>query len=352
VGRWLAESKNPLLEGVSIYPQGSVSLQTTVKPFGRNEHDVDLVCHLPHLHVGVPPTLVKRLIGDRLAEHGHYAKILQEMTRCWRLNYANEFHLDITPSIPNFICRQGGEWVPDRNVQDWKASNPKGYRRWFEVRAELAPRYRFQKSVVLDEKRAHVEPYPERSQHKGVLRRAIQLAKAHRDRYFEKREPDLAPISVIITTLAARSYELCVTTETYDNEFDLLADVIRRMPEFIESRYVDGRLMWFVPNETTLGENFAEKWNHDPRLAGAFIDWHRSAYEQLSQLSELDGMDQLGKSLSGAYGSERVRRVFDSMTDEIAMARETGKLAANSTSGLIVVSNGGQIVQPNTFYGG
>ena len=33
------------------------------------------------------------------------------MPRCWRLSYANEFHMDITPSIPNPNCRFGGELV-------------------------------------------------------------------------------------------------------------------------------------------------------------------------------------------------------------------------------------------------
>src|SRR5580704_4843435 len=32
--------------GLSLYPQGSLSLGTTVKPRGRHEFDLDLVCEL------------------------------------------------------------------------------------------------------------------------------------------------------------------------------------------------------------------------------------------------------------------------------------------------------------------
>jgi hypothetical protein len=49
VGEWLANAEDPLLRSLSIYLQGSTALGTTVKPIGRNEHDVDLVAHNPNL---------------------------------------------------------------------------------------------------------------------------------------------------------------------------------------------------------------------------------------------------------------------------------------------------------------
>ena len=52
---------------------------------------------------------MKKTIGDRLRANGYYAPLLEEKPRCWRLSYANEFHLDITPSIPNLECANGGE---------------------------------------------------------------------------------------------------------------------------------------------------------------------------------------------------------------------------------------------------
>jgi len=74
----------------------------------------------------------------------------------------------------------------------------------------------------------------------------------------------LAPISVIITTLAAWSYEYCVAAKVYESELDLACEVVRYMPAFIEERSVDGRCQWFIWNDTTAGENFAEKWNKHP----------------------------------------------------------------------------------------
>ena len=57
---------------------------------------------------------------------------------------------------------------------------------------------------------------------KGILRRVVQILKRHRDHYFIGRAPSLAPISIIITTLAARSYDDCALGSIYDSEFDVL----------------------------------------------------------------------------------------------------------------------------------
>jgi hypothetical protein len=130
---WLASS--------SIYLRGSTALGTTVKPIGRNEYDVDLVCHIPGLARWLRPALCKQLVGDRLKESQRYRAILEEKPRCWRPNYANEFHLDITPSIPSEACVNRGELVPDKALRCWKASNPKDYRDAFQRRAELVPQW-------------------------------------------------------------------------------------------------------------------------------------------------------------------------------------------------------------------
>ena len=113
-------------ETIAIYLQGSTALRTTVKPIGVNEHDVDLVAHVPDLDVQISPAALKKAIGDCLRGNGNYAPLLEEMPRCWRLNYANEFHMDITPSIPNPACRFGGELVPDKTLKDLEGVEPEG----------------------------------------------------------------------------------------------------------------------------------------------------------------------------------------------------------------------------------
>lgn len=354
VSRWLAGTSHPALVGVIIYVQGSTAIGTTVKPIGRNEHDVDLIARLQEAARAYAPALVKKMIGDRLKEHGAYARLLEEMCRCWRLDYANEFHLDITPSVPNPGCDNGGELVPDKELRDWKASNPKGYKALFDRRAALQPRLRMRKSVrTFDESAgASIEAYPEAGGFKGILRRTVQIAKRHRDVHFDRRRGEYAPISVIITTLLAKSYEWCVLNREYDDELEVLVDAIGGMTDFIEHR--DGR--WYLWNETTAGENFAEKWNAHPDRAASFFAWHRKLVQDLTTLRTVEGLDRIAQQLDEALGERPAEIAIAHIEKSISTPRAGGALRYG-TAGLaaaapaVLARRASAAVPQNTFFG-
>jgi hypothetical protein len=354
VGDWLSRSDDWLLTSIAIRLQGSVAIGTTVKPIGANEHDVDLIAHVPDLDLAVSPALLKQRIGDRLRSNGNYAALLVEMPRCWRLDYANEFHLDITPSIPNPECRQGGELVPDKTLKTWKASNPMGYRGKFERRAMLQPRIRSLHKAY-DSARAdtQVEPFPEEKRLKGILRRIVQIAKRHRDMHFIDDDEGLAPLSIIITTLASRAYEFCVNQFAYDHELDLIVDVLRRMPTMMQTETAHGRVTWCLWNQTTAGENFCEKWNKHPERAQAFFSWHGKAVADLEQLATAQGLDQVRRLLGGIFGAAPANTAMDSLTERVSVARATNRLSVTKPAGLIVgTAAAATPVRANTFFGG
>jgi hypothetical protein len=351
VGMWLGAAENPMLQALAIYLQGSTALGTTVKPISRNEHDVDLVAHIRGIGNSTEPGAVKKLIGDRLRSNGRYAPLLEEMPRCWRLNYANEFHLDITPSIVNPACSLGGELVPDKKAREWCASSPRGYKALFERRAKLQPRLRLLEAAVEKRLRADIEPYPISRGPKGILRRVVQILKRHRDYHFVDSDPTLAPISIVITTLASRSYEYCALNLVFDDEFDLLCAVIRYMPRFIETQVVEGRQQWFIWNETTNGENFAEKWNGDARRARSFFAWHERALADIQHLAAIDGLDRLTRSLSESFGSGPANSALARFTDDISAARAAGLLSVVPAAGLRSNTVAGTAVKRNTFFG-
>ncbi|GEB39241.1 hypothetical protein GLI01_32760 [Gluconacetobacter liquefaciens] len=356
VGQWLAAAGDSRLASSSIYLQGSIALGTTVKPIGQTEYDVDLVCHLPAFGQWLPPALCKQIVGDRLKANQRYNNILQEKPRCWRLNYADEFHLDITPSIPNADCANSGELVPDKTLCEWKASNPKGYRDAFKRRAELVPQMRLLMSYAEDRARADadIEPFPERPRFKGLLCRIVQIAKRHRDSYFLERDMSLAPISVIITTLAAWSYEHCVQTMVFDSELDVLHAVIRHMPAFIRRNMVSGRIYWAIWNETTEGENFAERWNEEPVKAEEFFEWHAVMMLDLERLSAAEGLDGLGRTLASSFGQAPAREIIQEMLDSMSAVRSARMLAFAPGIGLTTAKMPvarTTSVRSNTFYG-
>ena len=348
VGEWLEDGDKIAAFKLRIYPQGSIALETATRRFGRNEFDLDFVCFLAAGSEGLDQGTVYDLIGERLREHGTYKEMCEPKNRCWRLNYASRFHMDMTPAVPNWRCTEGGVLVPDRALTRWKPTNPEGYLKWFKERASLVPKT--SELVLFNEKRAvsaKAEPLPEQRFSKGVLRRAVQIMKRHRDIHFAKR--DHAPISIIITTLAARAYAHVVASNTYDSEFDLLLDVLEYMPIFIDRVEHAAGVCYTIPNPTTQGENFAEKWNQQPALAQAFYSWLDLAKANLRRLEEQSRADALQQFLGQAVGVDETRRVFAKQAAAVNGARQDGTLYMDRNLGITVA--GTLPIPRNTFYG-
>ncbi len=355
VGAWLCDSNIKLLKDIHIYPQGSIALGTAIRPLASNEFDVDLVCHLPRIGHMSSAQYVKALIGARLKEHATYEGMLEEKQRCWRIKYANEFHLDITPSIQNPFCQEHGELVPDKALALWKPTNPKGYISKFEQYAAIRPRILVFEKNFAEATSASVEPLPEPSMTKPFLKRTVQLLKRHRDKQFVgSNRAELAPISIIITTLAGWAYAKCASQQSYVDEFEFITAVIREMPTFIGIEMREGVRHYVIENETTAGENFADKWNDDPRRATAFYAWHAEVLSSIESLLQLEGIDQFAESLSQKFGArkENIRESFSKFIASVDQARSAGLLSVAPTIGLMTSPSYGAITVPkNTFFG-
>jgi hypothetical protein len=123
------------------------------------------------------------------------------------------------------------------------------------------------------------------------------------------------------------------------------------MPVFIEADDRGGEQRWHVWNETTDGENFAEKWNEEPDRAAAFFEWQSQVLRDIERLVEIDGLDQLKKSLSTTLGPQPVSKAFSAMTNTVSQARTAGALRMASAVGLTASAAAGTPVRANTFYG-
>ena len=180
-----------------IFPQGSMALGTTVKPI-EGPHDLDFVLELAASHTSVDPmALIKCLFGF-LKSNGVYAAMTELKNRCVRLVYADDFYMDIMPA-----CRDeqsGGTClrIPDRRLEGWKPSNPQGYIQWFLGRSPVLRR----RLILAD---AAPVPALQATEDKYPLQLAVQLIKRWRDLHYVDK-CDVAPISIVLTTLAGRNY--------------------------------------------------------------------------------------------------------------------------------------------------
>lgn len=343
VGEWLdGGDYEGSLDGVSIHPQGSFALGTVTKPLKGSKkagYDIDLVCQLSIPKTVTTPGYIKGAIGQRLIDHETYKRILDdEGRRCWTLEYAEDddgigFHLDVLPSVaesPDIIerLRKYTDYAglvnktiaitnkDSERVYSWSTSNPRGYAEWFKninnpMFLAIAPKARQQ---LFEHNRplfASVDEVPDQLV-RTPLQRAIQIMKRHRDiRFSGHHHEDFKPISMIITTLAAR---------LYNNEADVfsalsnIAEKLQLYSALVEGRapMIEGNLIqrhadgtWYIGNPVNKLENFADRWHEDGgACAEAFFEWASWVSTDLIEIASNPDYDTIVGSVQ-EYFAER-----------------------------------------------
>ncbi|WP_085907804.1 nucleotidyltransferase domain-containing protein [Kiloniella majae] len=298
IGEWLHRPESSCVEyDPHVFSQGSFRLGTAIKPDSDEEYDLDMGCNLRQglSKNQITQERLKNNVGDELELYRKARGIkedLAEKKRCWRLEYADglSFHMDIVPCIPESETDKGvlkrrmiensrfddalaqnvselavsitDNTDPRYNIttNNWRISNPEGYAHWFETRMKTA------QSIINEREmsfKASIDSLPY-YQWKTPLQQAIQLLKRHRDTMFKDND-DCKPISVIITTLAAKAY---------NGESDLasaLTNILSRMGEYVNAAVP------LVPNPVNPAEDFADKWydksSTEYKLQENFYKW-------------------------------------------------------------------------------
>lgn len=319
VADWLTREGSPLrINNPDIYVQGSFSLGTVIKPLsGEDEFDIDLVCKLDLYKSNTTQKLVKNKVGDRLKANSVYKRmLLEENEMCWTLEYKEDpkFFIDILPSV-----NDESQWllelsVPKRLAQtaicitdkssssytiisnDWRKSNPKGYSSWFKE--QMTIQYSRRLELLAEHRNVSIDKIKE-YEVKTPLQRAVQILKRHRDIMFGSDEHK--PISIIITTLAAKAYA------NEDNIVDAIKNILLKMSLFIES--VNG-VTW-VRNPINPSENFADQWEKHPIKETNFRDWISKATIDLVNIvgtkTVNDARILLGENLGSRIVNESYR---------------------------------------------
>lgn len=317
-----------------IYPQGSYSLGTVIRPYKESEdaaYDLDAVCEIKINKSDTTAEEIKKMVGDALKSDGTYRKMLQEeWDKCWTLEYADVngigFSVDIVPAVAeedivlkNNLETEGVDFTvydsqiaithKDGERYTWKTSNPKAYQNWFKklnesfVKAErqrLAKR-RDGRLYVLNE--ATVEKIPE-TQERSALQRVIQIVKYHADVYYTKGNiKEYKSASVIITTLIALlvqeadpSLEVFPLLSYIVGELEIYGENLSLTESAFAKRYENKNIIrriggqWILRNPLNPSENLVDSWNQEPRKAQYFFQWIRMLKKDY--LTSLDTEDE------------------------------------------------------------
>lgn len=338
VGRWLADNESPIQRNnPDVYPQGSSRLGTLMRPItDRDEYDIDAVALLQVMKQSISQEELKRRIGDRLKQHPEYRVILVEKRRCWTLNFKNGLHVDVLPAIPDEEGLPESILITDRELTRWQYSNPKGYADWFWSRMKII--FEEERRAIAKALQADVEAVPDWKV-KTPLQRAIQLLKRHRDLYFQHDQDD-KPASIIITTLAAWSYQ------GQANLLDALAGMACTMPDHIESR--NG--VYWVANPVNGEENFSDKWKEHPQRRQKLLAWINKVNVDLETVGNIRGIPEIAQAFGASFGSSDTRKAVTRLGDVFTQKRHSGKLWMASGTGTLGAT-GTTKVRDHTFYG-
>jgi hypothetical protein len=289
-----------------------------------------------------------------------------ERRRCWTLNYSDSarYHMDILPALVDqnyktiiekaltdndvskaqslairITDKEESNYRISRDPAQWPKSNPFGYGIWFFDLARLE----FVKAYSL---REAVQPVPSYQKEKYPLQRVVQILKWHRDQLFNG-DPE-KPISIIITTLAARAYEKQPDLTT------ALTGIVGRLADMIEERYdvKRGRFIKWIGNPVNEEENFADKWPDNRYLEQKFYQWVQRLQGDIDAiLSQVGhGFHKIQEAMEKPFGQRVVNSTFVKLGDSSRIIRENGNLKMATSSG-ILGSAGRTIVTNHNNYG-
>lgn len=119
-----------------VFLQGSYAQSTAVRPPENGEFDVDVVLAMDFSEVDTwgfresrDPRSALDWVARRLREIPTYAGKVHQRGRCVRIEFSEGFHMDVVPAH----APDGHDkplWIPNRDLNEWQASHPKGYLDW------------------------------------------------------------------------------------------------------------------------------------------------------------------------------------------------------------------------------
>jgi hypothetical protein len=361
---------------VTIKPQGSMSMGTTVPPLNRSgqSFDIDMLIRVEQFSSQMNPKEMHRSLGRALMQGFDEAESIK---LGWQIDYSDteKMHVDV---IPVTLHRQTHEETIlaacDWERNSWKETNPEGYTRLFLADADRLPIFRQIRKVALNSRNLEesfantttIEPLPDFSRFKRPLQRVVQLAKRHRDVWFSTgdRKFEQRPASIVISTILWQHYKSRVA----DQHFGGISEILTSMAGSLVDGSIlqadsasTGRMNYTLANPTlwderTKSENLVAKWNtpNGAILATAYNNWARAFYSFVEDLLRLEGIPNLSTHLKQGLGEgivspavQEIARLSNKTQRPSVNIQATPRLGAVLGAAVSVA----RAVPPHTFYG-
>lgn len=113
---------------VQTIPQGSYAHRTIINPVDSNdEFDADILLELTEEPDWSAQDYVEELYKAFRAS-SRYRGMVSRHARCVKVDYANEFHIDVVP----YVERHGEHYICNRDDDEFELTNPEGFNAWLD----------------------------------------------------------------------------------------------------------------------------------------------------------------------------------------------------------------------------
>lgn len=348
-----------------FYPQGSMAIDATISTRGTDdEYDLDFISQLGGRFRQMEPLAILKEVED--AYRNYPVQKVVRQTRCVTLYYADNMHLDITPSLRAYerLDREG--WIThakgplaasdDRFVD----MNAYGFIAWYRARTPVEQRLAKAMRdhwLAMDAalRAAEVDEVPEQCDFvvKNTATLALQLLKRFRNIHYANYNGRIPP-SVMLSCYAGLAAKPDIS----------LSDMLIRQANWIvgdieeASRY--GQLL-HVANPVCEADIFTDRWPESIVQQNEFAKMLKDLVAGLQAAKRGEILpNKLMDWLREGFGDRVVTLAADRMADQIGGGVERAE-QGYSRKGGILLSSGGAIsavakpsivrAQSHTFFG-
>ncbi len=366
ISNWIERDGSPLKDRVELfYPQGSMAIGATIaSKLKDDEFDIDVVSQLDSSVDGSPGCILDLLYEAIRGKPGSkYYGITRRRTRCITVDYGDDMHLDVTPTLRMDHTPERQSWIFDHQQETpylrgrRLIANPYGFAEWFkdstppddrfaDIFEERAREYELQR--VLAEADSDSVPPQEPPHRKSKALIVLQLLKRWRNVQYDTR-PGRRPPSITIAKLVAEA-----AGDSTQGLCEELLFQARNMLSIFRQSYEQGQLIHIV-NPMCGKDVLTDRWPACMQDQALFI-------------RDLEGLEQRVERLVNGCDLQKMQEIMASLFGETpvkaaihAFNRRAGNSIGNGRS-RYNPQNGGLIVAPSvpsitrttprhTFYG-
>ena len=365
IERHLQREGSPLKGMVEMfYPQGSVAIGATIKSKRHEGFDIDIVAEL-RLGDAAPAVALDTLYNAMRGEAGsRYYRRTKRQSRCVTVDYEDEMHIDITPSVlldasdPRlshiFHAKPEESRALDKRIvmnsfafaELYNQRCPKDtkFEREYGRRA-LAQDIRFKQEADADSLEA--PPYTTIVGGKSATTVALQLLKRYKVLRWLQRNRR-GPASVMLTSLAL---EVAHPGRTIGESLKVIGEhVLARLLQANDQ----GQLIR-VANPRCPKDIFTDRWPADLTDQGLMIQDMQRFLKLLGVVLDGDaGLEDKGKALAELFGEPVAGSVLEEAGKQLGRRTQSGRYSVTSTGGISLGTSAtaAKAKPRHTFYGG